>query len=74
MRGINFFAGLGTIFIFAAVFCFKAAFYKKTFKDEMKEVNNFPGKNYEKPLLLLFGGLCLILGVLLISKSFIHTH
>jgi hypothetical protein len=69
MRGINFLAGLGTIFIFAGIFCFKAAFGNKTFKEEMKQVNNFQGKNYEKALLLFFGGLCLILGVSLILKS-----
>jgi hypothetical protein len=70
MRGINFLAGLGTIFIFAGIFCFKAAFGKKTFKEEMKPVDNFQGKNYQKALLIFFGGVCLILGVLLIFKSF----
>ena len=69
MRGINFVAALGTIFIFVAVFCFKAAFYRKTFKEETKMINDVPGKKYEKALLLFFGGLCLISGFLLILKS-----
>jgi formate hydrogenlyase subunit 3/multisubunit Na+/H+ antiporter MnhD subunit len=69
MREIKFLAGLGTIFIFAAVFCFKAAFYKKTFKEEMKMVNDAPKKNDEKVLLFFFGGLCLIIGLVLILKS-----
>jgi hypothetical protein len=69
MRGINFLAGLGTIFIFAGVFCCKAAFGKKTFKENTMMVKDAPGKKYDKVLLLFFGSLCLILGVLLIVKS-----
>jgi hypothetical protein len=70
MRGINFLAGLGTVLIFAAVFCFKAAFDKTTFKESMKKTNNATVKNYQKPLLLVFGSLCLVLGVLLMLRAF----
>ena len=70
MREIKFFAGLGTILIFAGVFCCKAAFYKTTFKEETEKINDAPVKKYEKPLLLFFGGLCIILGLLVIVQSF----
>ena len=70
MREIKFLAGLGTILIFAGVFCCKAAFYKKTFKEETEKINDAPVKKYEKPLLIFFGGLCIILGLLVIVQSF----
>ena len=70
MREIKFLAGLGTILFFAGIYCCKAAFYKKTFKEETEMTNNAPVKRYEKPLLLFFGGLCIILGILLVVQSF----
>ena len=68
MRELKFLAGLGTILFFAGIYCCKAAFYKKTFKEETNIT--VPVKKYEKPLLLFFGGLCMILGVLLVVQSF----
>ena len=70
MREIKFLAGLGTILIFAGIYCCKAAFYRKTFKEETERINDAPVKNYEKPLLLFVGGLCIILGILVILQSF----
>jgi len=67
MRGINFLAGLGTIFIFIGIFCFKALFYKKTYKEEMKI--STPIKNSRKVLLILVGIVCVALGLSLILKA-----
>ena len=67
MRGINFLAGLGTIFIFIGIFCFKALFEKKTLKEET--VVSTPLKKNQKVLLILVGGVCVVLGVSLILKS-----
>jgi len=69
MRGINYMAALGTIFLFISVYSFKAAFYKKTFKEEMKEAKYVPTRNYGKPFLLFFSVICFILGLLLILRS-----
>jgi len=67
MRGINFLAGLGTIFIFIGIFCFKALFYKKTFKEET-EIST-PIKNSRKGLLIRVGIVCVALGFTLILKA-----
>ena len=67
MRGINYLAGLGTIFIFIGIFCFKALFYKKTFKEET-EIST-PIKNSRKVLLILAGILCVALGVSMILRA-----
>jgi len=67
MRGINFLAGLGTILIFIGIFCFKALFYKKTFKEET-EVST-PLKKHQKVLLIVVGGVCVVLGLSLILKA-----
>jgi glucan phosphoethanolaminetransferase (alkaline phosphatase superfamily) len=68
MRGINYLAGLGTILLFIGVYSFKAAFYKRTFKEETEKAD-VPVKNYGKVLLIFFSIICLVLGLLLISKS-----
>ena len=67
MREIKFLAGLGTIFIFIGIFCFKALFYKKTFKEET-EIST-PIKNPQKVLLILVGIVCIALGISLISRA-----
>ena len=67
MRGINFLAGLGTIFIFIGIFCFKALFYKKLFKEET-EIST-PIKNSRKVLLIFVGIVCVALGLSLILKA-----
>jgi len=71
MRGINFFAGLGTILIFMGVFFFKAVLQKNKIKDKENRdwVNHAPVKNSRKFLLLLIGSLCILSGILLIVKS-----
>lgn len=71
MRGINFFAGLGTILIFMGVFCFKAVLQKNkvTDKENREQINHAPVKNSRKLLLLLIGSLCILSGILLIVKS-----
>ncbi len=70
MRGINFFAGLGTILIFMGAFCFKVVLQKDTVKDkENREiVNQVPVKS-RKIFLLFIGCLCILSGILLIIKS-----
>jgi hypothetical protein len=69
MRGINFLAGLGTIFIFIGIYCFKALFQKKMPREEMEKVNYTPIKNSEKALLIFLGCVCVVLGLGLILKS-----
>ena len=70
MRGINFLAALGTIFIFIGIYCFKAALHKQIFKEDMEKVNYTPTKNYGKVYLFFLGAFVIILGVILILKSF----
>jgi formate hydrogenlyase subunit 3/multisubunit Na+/H+ antiporter MnhD subunit len=67
MRGINFLAGLGTIFIFIGIFCFKALVYKKTFKEET-EIST-PVKKSRKVLLILIGIVCVAFGLSLILRA-----
>jgi hypothetical protein len=69
MRGIKFLAGLGTIFVFAGIYCFKAAFHKQTFKEDRRNLHSAPVKNYGKGFLIFFGIVCFLLGILLILKS-----
>ena len=64
---MKFLAGLGTIFIFIGLFCFKALFYKKTFKEET--VISPPIKNSQKVLLVLVGIVCIALGFSLILRA-----
>ena len=71
MRGINYLAGLGTIFIFIGIFCFKALFPKKIYRENNERVNYTPVKKSGKVFLILFGFLSVILGFILILKSFI---
>jgi hypothetical protein len=70
MRGINFLAGLGTIFVFIGIFCFKALFPKKIFREDMEMTNYTPVKKSGKVFLIFSGCLCSIFGFLLILKSF----
>ena len=68
MRGINYLAGLGTIFIFIGIFCFKALVYKKTFREETEI--SAPLKKSRKVLLIVVGIVCGVIGVSLILRSF----
>lgn len=70
MRGINFLAGLGTIFIFIGIFCFKALFPKKLYREDKEIVNNTNVKKSGKVLLILFGCFSVVLGLFLILKAF----
>ncbi len=69
MRGINYLAGLGTVFIFVGIFCIKALFPKVIFRENNEHVTTTPMKNYQKAMLLLMGVLCITGGCLLIVKS-----
>jgi glucan phosphoethanolaminetransferase (alkaline phosphatase superfamily) len=68
MRGINYLAGFGTILLFIGVYSFKAAFYKKTFKEETEKAG-IPMKSHAKVLLIFFSVFCFVLGLFLIAKS-----
>ncbi|MBK8553262.1 MAG: hypothetical protein IPL53_20250 [Ignavibacteria bacterium] len=70
MRGINYLAGLGTIFIFIGIFCFKALFPKKIYRENMESANYTPVKQSGKVFLIISGFVCIALGFLLILKSF----
>ncbi len=67
MRGINYLAALGTIFIFGGVYCFKALFPKKVYKEET--VVSKPLQNPHKLLLILSGTVLIALGVCLVLKG-----
>ena len=67
MRGINYLAGLGTIFIVIGIVCFKALVYKKTVREET-EIST-PLKKSHKVLLIVVGIVCVAIGVLLILRS-----
>ena len=67
MRDQKFLAGLGTVIVFAGIFCFKALVYKKTFK-EGTEIST-PLKNSQKALLILAGIVCVALGLSLILRA-----
>jgi drug/metabolite transporter (DMT)-like permease len=58
MRGINYLAGFGTVFIFIGIFCYKAAFQKRS----SKESDPIPVRKQEKMLLLLAGSLSILFG------------
>jgi hypothetical protein len=57
MREIKFFAGLGTVFVFIGIFCFKAAFQKQAPNPHttIKKTN--------KGLLVFFGTLSILIGI-----------
>jgi uncharacterized membrane protein HdeD (DUF308 family) len=59
MRERKFLAGLGTILIFAGIFCFRAALSKTA-----------PVKSVTKIYLYLGGVVCVVSGVFLVVKAF----
>ena len=61
-------AAFGTILVFISVYSFKAALYKKTYKEETGKAG-IPAKSHGKLLLIFFSVICLVLGLLLIAKS-----
>lgn len=65
VKGINYIAGLGTVFVFIGIFCFRATFLNV----KSKEGYDVPVKNSTKVMLLLSGVICFALGILLILKS-----
>jgi len=65
MRGINFWAGLGTILIFIGIYCFKALSAKKVFREEIL----VPQQKPNRTLLVIAGLLAILLGCLLIIKA-----
>ena len=67
MRGINYLAGLGTIFIFIGIYCFKALVYKKVFREEI-EIST-PLKKSTKLLLVVAGIVCVAIGLSLILRA-----
>lgn len=69
MRDIKFLAGLGTISIFIGIYCFKAAFSKKTLTKEMEQAHYVPVKNFGRGLFILLGSISLIGGILLIVTA-----
>jgi cytochrome c biogenesis protein CcdA len=69
MRGINYLAGFGTVFIFVGIFCIKAIFPKEIIRENNEYVTTTRMKNYQKAMLLLMGVLCIAGGCLLLVKS-----
>ena len=58
MRKLKFLAGIGTVFIFIGVFCFKAAFQKIIVS------NHSTTKKPKKALLIVLGTISILAGVL----------
>ncbi|HMS65116.1 MAG TPA: hypothetical protein PKD83_07670 [Ignavibacteria bacterium] len=69
MRGINYLAGLGTIFIFIGIFCFKALFPKQMLRENKERVDYTTVSVKGKVLLILFGIISIIIGTLLILRA-----
>lgn len=65
MRGINFWAGLGTILIFIGIYCFKALSPKKVYREGNLVTQQTPNS----ALLIIAGLVAILLGCLLIIKS-----
>ncbi len=63
MKGTNYLAGFGTVFLFLGFYCIKACFQKNnsTHSSEMKRST--------KGLLLIGGILSIALGIFLIAKA-----
>ena len=70
MRGIDTLAGFGTLIFLIGIFCFKALFTKKTIRENLETVTYPPLKNSSKFLLIFFGCICILLGSLIILRSF----
>ncbi len=70
MREAKFWAGLGTILIFTGIYCFRALRQRKVSPEEYAERGSTVTKNSNKVLLLIGGSITLIIGILLLIKSF----
>lgn len=68
MRGINFLAGLGTVFIFIGIFCFKTLIRKDVVKGYTQKPKVISKTN--KVIIFISGIVSAVLGLLLIIKSF----
>ncbi len=63
MRGINYLAGLGTVFLFIGFYCFKAAFQKSS------SPHGSSPKRSNKVILITGAILSISLGIYLILKA-----
>lgn len=61
-------AAFGTILIFISIYSFKAAFYKRVFKEETRR-SAIGVKNSGKVLLIIFSIICMVLGLFLILRA-----
>ena len=73
MRGINYYAGLGTILIFIGIFSFKALFPKNITREDGEMVNHTSSGVFKKGGVILIGLICTLLGIFLIVQSFKNT-
>ena len=63
VKGINYTVAFGTVFIFIGIFCVKAAFYRRIYKED---THGIPVEQGSKVLLISAGVICFALGILLI--------
>lgn len=68
MRGINYFAGIGTVMIFAGFYCQKAALQKQKYNKE-SELFQVSQSKKAKLILLMSGCILLITGVAIILNE-----
>jgi len=66
VKGISYIAAFGTVFIFIGIFCVKAAFHKRIYKEEAQGI---PAKQSSKALLISAGVICFAVGLFLILSS-----
>ncbi len=71
MRGVNYLAGIGTVFVFIGIFCFKAIFHKSKVKGytQPKEISKT-----NKIILFISGLVSVATGLLLIIKAVIDIY
>lgn len=68
MKGTNYLAAFGTVFLFIGFYCFKAAFQKDTSR------HGSPPGAYGKVILIIAGILSISLGICLIVKAVSHIQ
>ena len=74
MRGLNYFAGIGTVMLFAGFYCLKAALQKQKKFNKEGELCKVSQSKKTKLLLLISGCILLITGVAIILNELYKIH
>jgi len=65
MKNLLIVYGISALLILAGLIGIREAFKRESFKSKMLKVNYVPVTSYGKTFLILFGCLCLVLGILM---------